>query len=84
MEIQNTNHEGQAMRIEDVENFFGNAAKACEAIGIDRCNFSKWKKQNKGIVPANHAVSFIIKSRHSLEMRWEDYQLELPEAQQAA
>ncbi|MCH7373821.1 hypothetical protein MM182_00225 [Aeromonas sp. MR19] len=75
------------MRIEDVENFFGNAAKACEAIGIDRCNFSKWKKQNKGIVPANHAVSFVIASHGELRLGLEDYpldkELQLP-TQQAA
>ncbi|HDO1312986.1 hypothetical protein ACE1B4_08680 [Aeromonas veronii] len=72
------------MRIEDVEKFFGNAAKASEAIGIGRCNFTKWKKQNKGIVPANHAVRFVIKSGHKLDMGWDDYQQDQAETQQAA
>lgn len=72
------------MRIEDVEQYFGNAAKASEAIGIDRCNFSKWRKHNKGIVPANHAVSFVIHSGHSLDMGWEDYRTEQIATQQAA
>ena len=63
------------MRIEDVEKFFGNAAKASEAIGIGRCNFTKWKKLNNGIVPAQHAVSFVIASNGELRLGLEDYPL---------
>ncbi|MFH7524081.1 hypothetical protein ACET9K_16295 [Aeromonas enteropelogenes] len=61
------------MRVENVEEFYGNAAKACEAIGIDRCNVSKWKKMRKGIIPARHAVSFVINSGYKLDMGWADY-----------
>lgn len=63
------------MRIEDVEKFFGNAAKASEAIGIGRCNFTKWKKLSGGIVPAQHAVSFVIASNGELRLGLEDYPL---------
>ncbi|MEN3760496.1 hypothetical protein [Aeromonas veronii] len=72
------------MRVEDVKRFFGSAAKASKAIDIDRCNLSKWKKANNGIVPANHAVSFVIASGHQLEMGWEDYSLGHSLSQKAA
>ncbi|MFM4768345.1 hypothetical protein ACK35Y_20020 [Aeromonas veronii] len=75
------------MHIDDVTKFFGNAAKACDAINTSHSNFSKWKKRNNGIVPANHAVSFVIASGHQLDMRWEDYLQDMQgqtETQQAA
>lgn len=71
------------MRIEDVEKFFGNAAKASEAIGIGRCNFTKWKKLNRGIVPAQHAVSFVIASNGELRLGLEDYSLSKTQDQAA-
>ena len=63
------------MRIEDVTKFFGNAARACDAIGTSQSNFTKWKKLNKGIVPAQHAVSFVIASNGELRLGLEDYPL---------
>lgn len=63
------------MRIEDVTKFFGNAAKACNAIGTSHSNFTKWKKLNGGIVPAQHAVSFVIASNGELRLGLEDYPL---------
>lgn len=71
------------MRIEDVEKFFGNAAKASEAIGIGRCNFTKWKKLNKGIVPAQHAIQFVLASNGELRLGLEDYCIK-QQTQQAA
>ncbi|MGU5575430.1 hypothetical protein [Aeromonas caviae] len=63
------------MRIDDVAKFFGNAAKACNAIGTSQSNFTKWKKLNNGIVPAQHAVSFVIASNGELRLGLEDYPL---------
>ncbi|MCE9935510.1 helix-turn-helix domain-containing protein [Aeromonas salmonicida] len=71
------------MRIEDVEKFFGNAAKASEAIGIGRCNFTKWKKLNKGIVPPSHAIQFVLASNGELRLGLEDYSLSKTQDQAA-
>ena len=71
------------MRIEDVEKFFGNAAKASEAIGIGRCNFTKWKKLNNGIVPAQHAIQFVLASNGELRLGLEDYSLSKTQDQAA-
>lgn len=71
------------MRIEDVEKFFGNASKACEAIGIGRCNFSKWKKLHGGVVPPGHAIAFVVASNGSLRIGFEDYPLSKTQDQAA-
>ena len=71
------------MRIDDVAKFFGNAAKACNAIGTSQSNFTKWKKLNNGIVPAQHAVSFDIASNGELRLGLEDYSLSKTQDQAA-
>lgn len=63
------------MRIDDVAKFFGNGAKACEAIRISRSNFTKWKTFNSGIVPPQHAMAFHNASGGALPIRPEDYPL---------
>ncbi|MEH8151324.1 hypothetical protein Q4S47_00480 [Aeromonas caviae] len=63
------------MRIDDVTKFFGNAAKACNAIGTSQSNFTKWKKLNKGIVPPSHAIQFVLASNGELRLGLEDYSL---------
>ncbi|WP_274449758.1 hypothetical protein [Aeromonas caviae] len=71
------------MRIDDVAKFFGNAAKACNAIGTSQSNFTKWKKLNNGIVPAQHAVSFVIASNGELRLGLEDYSISKTQDQAA-
>ena len=71
------------MRIEDVTKFFGNAARACDAIGTSQSNFTKWKKLNKGIVPAQHAIQFVLASNGELRLGIEDYCIK-QQTQQAA
>ena len=71
------------MRIDDVAKFFGNAAKACNAIGTSQSNFTKWKKLNNGIVPAQHAVSFVIASIGELRLGLEDYSISKTQDQAA-
>ena len=71
------------MRINDLTKFFGNAAKACNAIGTSQSNFTKWKKLNNGIVPAQHAVSFVIASNGELRLGLEDYSLSKTQDQAA-
>ncbi|MEH8223765.1 hypothetical protein [Aeromonas veronii] len=61
------------MRIDDVTKFFGNAAKACNAIGTSQSNFTKWKKLNGGIVPARHAIQFVLVSNGELALGISDY-----------
>ncbi|MFL9590462.1 hypothetical protein ACKC5O_00580 [Aeromonas schubertii] len=61
------------MRIDDVEAFYKSGAAACDAIGIGRSNFSKWKKRGDGIVPAQHAVSLHNASGGKLPIHLEDY-----------
>ncbi|MDO2950575.1 hypothetical protein [Aeromonas simiae] len=70
------------MQIDDVEKFYGSGAAACDAIGIGRSNFTKWKKRKDGVVPAQHAVSFHNASNGILQIRPEDYRL--PAGQEAA
>ena len=71
------------MRIEDVTKFFGNAARACDAIGTSQSNFTKWKKLNKGIVPPSHAIQFVLASNGELKLGIEDYCIK-QQTQQAA
>jgi hypothetical protein len=63
------------MRIEDVTKFFGNAAKACKAIGTSQSNFTKWRQRNNGIVPPSHAIQFVLASNGELRLGLEDYPL---------
>lgn len=71
------------MRIEEVEKFFKNGAKACQAIGIGRCNISKWKKLHGGVVPKQFAIDFHIASNGQLRLGLEDYPLTKPHRQAA-
>ncbi|HAU4887890.1 hypothetical protein [Aeromonas hydrophila] len=61
------------MHINDVTKFFGNGSKACDAIGVVRSNFTKWKKLNRGIVPAQYAIAFFNASGGRLAIKPEDY-----------
>ena len=59
------------MKKQDVINHFGNMARALKAIGIARSVAVKWGE----VVPAQHAVSFVIASNGELRLGLEDYPL---------
>ncbi len=59
------------MKKQDVINHFGNMARAMKAIGIARSVAVKWGE----VVPAQHAVSFVIASNGELRLGLEDYPL---------
>lgn len=61
------------MKLKAVEDFFGNGGKACDAVGINRCQFSRWWK-NGDVVPAKYAVYFHIVSNGELEIDHRDYE----------
>lgn len=72
------------MKKREVIEYFGNMARAMKAIGISRSLAVKWGE----VIPAQHAVSFVIASNGELRLGLEDYPLlnkpqELP-TQQAA
>lgn len=55
----------------EVIEYFGNMARAMKAIGIARSVAVTWGD----IVPAQHAVSFVIASNGELRLGLEDYPL---------
>ncbi|MGN5044123.1 Cro/CI family transcriptional regulator [Aeromonas sp. 3P] len=59
------------MKKQDVIRHFGNMARAMKAIGIARSVAVKWGE----VVPAQHAVSFVIASNGELRLGLEDYPL---------
>ncbi|MFM4779856.1 Cro/CI family transcriptional regulator [Aeromonas caviae] len=59
------------MKKQDVISHFGNMARAMKAIGIARSVAVTWGD----IVPAQHAVSFVIASNGELRLGLEDYPL---------
>lgn len=59
------------MKKQDVISHFGNMARAMKAIGIARSVAVKWGE----VVPAQHAVSFVIASNGELRLGLEDYPL---------
>lgn len=59
------------MKKQDVISHFGNMARAMKAIGIARSVAVTWGD----IVPAQHAVSFVIASSGELRLGLEDYPL---------
>ncbi|WP_322864576.1 Cro/CI family transcriptional regulator [Aeromonas allosaccharophila] len=71
------------MKKREVIKHFGNMARAMKAIGISRSLAVKWGD----VIPAQHAVSFVIASNGELRLGLEDYplreELKMP-TQQAA
>lgn len=67
------------MKKQDVINHFGNMARAMKAIGIARSVAVKWGE----VVPAQHAVSFVIASNGELRLGLEDYSLSKTQDQAA-
>ncbi|MGY3922025.1 Cro/CI family transcriptional regulator [Aeromonas jandaei] len=59
------------MKKSDVINHFGNMARAMKAIGVSRSAAVKWGD----IVPAQHAISFVVASNGEIPIGIEDYQL---------
>jgi hypothetical protein len=72
------------MKKREVIEYFGNMARAMKAIGISRSLAVKWGD----VIPAQHAVSFVIASNGELRLGLEDYHLNKEDqdhsAQQAA
>ncbi|MGY3892867.1 Cro/CI family transcriptional regulator [Aeromonas enterica] len=72
------------MKKREVIEYFGNMARAMKAIGISRSLAVKWGD----VIPAQHAVSFVIASNGELRLGLEDYPLNKEDqdhsAQQAA
>lgn len=67
------------MKKQEVIDHFGNMARAMKAIGVTRSAAMKWGD----IVPAQHAVSFVIASNGQLRLGLEDYPLTKPHRQAA-
>ncbi len=59
------------MKKHEVIGYFGNMARAMKAIGISRSLAVKWGE----VIPAQHAVSFVIASNGELRLGLEDYPL---------
>ncbi|MGL6003591.1 Cro/CI family transcriptional regulator [Aeromonas sobria] len=59
------------MKKREVIKHFGNMARAMKAIGISRSLAVKWGD----VIPAQHAVSFVIASNGELRLGLEDYPL---------
>ncbi|KFN19246.1 Cro/CI family transcriptional regulator [Aeromonas bestiarum] len=55
----------------EVIEYFGNIARAMKAIGISRSLAVRWGD----VIPAQHAVSFVIASNGELRLGLEDYPL---------
>ncbi|HHQ4925109.1 TPA: Cro/CI family transcriptional regulator [Aeromonas veronii] len=71
------------MKKREVIKHFGNMARAMKAIGISRSLAVKWGD----VIPAQHAVSFVIASNGELRLGLDDYPLDKDQdhsAQQAA
>lgn len=66
------------MKKSEVISHFGNMSRAMKAIGIARSVAVEWGE----VVPAQHAVSFVIASNGELRLGLEDYSLR--KTQQAA
>ncbi|MFM1684680.1 Cro/CI family transcriptional regulator [Aeromonas salmonicida] len=66
------------MKKHEVIKYFGNMARAMKAIGISRSLAVKWGD----VIPAQHAVSFVIVSNGELRLGLEDYTLSLEQDQQ--
>ncbi|MCZ0750086.1 Cro/CI family transcriptional regulator [Aeromonas enteropelogenes] len=59
------------MKKHEVVKYFGNMARAMKAIGISRSLAVKWGD----VIPAQHAVAFVIASNGELRLGLEDYPL---------
>ena len=59
------------MKKQDVIEYLGNMARATKAIGLSRSLAVKWGE----VIPAQHAVSFVIASNGELRLGLEDYPL---------
>ncbi|EKB22403.1 hypothetical protein HMPREF1170_02665 [Aeromonas veronii AMC35] len=59
------------MKKREVIEHFGNMARAMKAIGISRSLAVKWGD----VIPAQHAVSFVIVSNGELRLGLDDYPL---------
>ncbi|MFM4759936.1 Cro/CI family transcriptional regulator [Aeromonas sp. s12] len=59
------------MKKREVIEHFGNMARAMKAIGISRSLAVKWGD----VIPAQHAVSFVIASNGELRLGLDDYPL---------
>lgn len=68
------------MKKREVIEYFGNMAQAMKAIGIARSVAVKWGD----VIPAQHAVSFVIASNGDLRLGLEDYANQIPNAQKQA
>ena len=67
------------MKKHEVIKYFGNMARAMKAIGISRSLAVKWGD----VIPAQHAVSFVIVSNGELHLGLEDYSLSKTQDQAA-
>lgn len=65
------------MKKQDVIEYFGNMARATKAIGISRSLAVKWGE----VIPAQHAVSFVIVSNGELHLGLDDYPLDKEQEQ---
>ncbi|CAJ1837568.1 MULTISPECIES: Cro/CI family transcriptional regulator [Aeromonas] len=67
------------MKKKEVISHFGNMSRAMKAIGIARSVAVTWGE----VVPAQHAVSFVIASNGELRLGLEDYSLSKTQDQAA-
>lgn len=65
------------MKKREVIEYFGNMARAMKAIGISRSLAVKWGD----VIPAQHAVSFVIASNGELRLGLDDYPLDKEQEQ---
>ncbi|MGL5130512.1 MAG: Cro/CI family transcriptional regulator [Aeromonas popoffii] len=65
------------MKKQDVIEYFGNMARATKAIGLSRSLAVKWGD----VIPAQHAVSFVIASNGELHLGLDDYPLDKEQEQ---
>ena len=61
----------------EVIEYFGNMARAMKAIGISRSLAVRWGD----VIPAQHAVSFVIASNGELRLGLDDYPLDKEQEQ---
>jgi hypothetical protein len=65
------------MKKREVIEYFGNMARAMKAIGMSRSLAVKWGD----VIPAQHAVSFVIASNGELRLGLDDYPLDKEQEQ---
>ena len=58
------------MTIDEVKQYFGSDYKVCQALGIERQNFTVWRK--KGVIPPIHQLKLQELSNGELTARIND------------